>query len=171
MSHGRKLRRKAGESNIKRKGRPKGALNRATQAKQDYFTRLRASGILPLEVMLENMRFAHGEADRMLRALRRLADEAGEHPNQEMLGDMDRILKRVMALKEVSQGCARDAARFVHPQVSSIVYRDEEADDSVGSAQTGIRVEFVEPSRIPDTVTPPAEPEELQLPLLLARPD
>ena len=47
-------------------GRQKGSLNKKTQALQ---AKVEASGLTPLDVMLDNMRFAHEQAGKLLEGL------------------------------------------------------------------------------------------------------
>ena len=94
-------------------GRERGTPNKATATRQ---AAVAASGITPLEVMLDNMRFAHQRAGELLAAL--LADvEAGEVKESAALID---AFKPIHALRQTAQDCARDAAKYVHPKLANI---------------------------------------------------
>jgi hypothetical protein len=93
--------------------RKRGTPNKATAARQ---AAVAASGITPLEVMLDNMRFAHQRAGELLAAL--LADvEAGEVKERAALID---AFKPIQVLRQTAQECARDAANYVHPKLANI---------------------------------------------------
>jgi hypothetical protein len=94
-------------------GRKRGTPNKATAARQ---AAVAASGITPLEVMLDNMRFAHQRAGELLAAL--LADvEAGEVKESAALID---AFKPIQVPRQTAQDCARDAAKYVHPKLANI---------------------------------------------------
>jgi len=94
-------------------GRKKGAPNKATAARQ---AEVAASGITPLEVMLDNMRFAHQRAEELLAAL--IADvEAGEVKGHKALLE---AFTAILSLRKTAQDCARDAANYVHPKLAAI---------------------------------------------------
>src|SRR2546423_8348215 len=94
-------------------GGRRGTPNKATAARQ---AAVAASGITPLEVMLDNMRFAHQRAGELLAAL--LADvEAGEVKERAALID---AFKPIQALRQTAQDCARHAANYVHPKLANI---------------------------------------------------
>jgi hypothetical protein len=94
-------------------GRKRGTPNKATAARQ---AAVAASGITPLEVMLDNMRFAHQRAGELLAAL--LADvEAGEVKERAALID---AFKPIQALRQTAQDCARGAANYVHPKLANL---------------------------------------------------
>ena len=88
-------------------GRRRGSVNKATLAKRV----IAESGRAPLDVMLENMRFAHEEAAEILAQI--------------VEGDMDGtegfdLFKQLMSLRSTAQDCARDAAPYLHPKLSTI---------------------------------------------------
>src|SRR2546423_5474371 len=94
-------------------GGRRGTPNKATAARQ---AAVAASGITPLEVMLDNMRFAHQRAGELLAAL--LADvEAGEVKERAALID---AFKPIQGLRQTAQDCAKDAANYVHPKLASV---------------------------------------------------
>jgi hypothetical protein len=93
-------------------GRKKGSLNKATaiagKARAEIIERAAKEGLTPLEVMLDNMKFAREAAAMLLTKLM---------ANPETTVDQ---YKELMALRRVAQECARDAAPFVHPKLSSV---------------------------------------------------
>jgi methanogenic corrinoid protein MtbC1 len=80
-------------------GRKRGAANQKTRAVAD---KAAASGITPLEVMLEVMRFHHAVATNEI--------AKGDEMNQSLVAD---------AL-DASSSAAKDAAPYVHPRLAAI---------------------------------------------------
>lgn len=93
-------------------GRQKGAKNKATIAKERLHNeRVEAAaneGISPLEVMLENMRFAHSQA----------AETLAKMVGLESVEPQD--LKELLTLRGIAQECAKEAAPYLHPRLSAI---------------------------------------------------
>jgi hypothetical protein len=91
-------------------GRKPGA---KTKRVQEIAAKAAAEGVSPLEVMLENMRFARDQAAELL---------------SKMLGtgeaDVD-ALKTLLSLRQVSQDCAKDAAPYIHPKLASIEHKGD----------------------------------------------
>ena len=85
-------------------GRKKGALTKKTQ---EVAAKASAEGITPLEVMLENMRFAHQGADEILA---KISD-----------GDTASIadMKALLDLRKIACECAKDAAPYIHPRLAA----------------------------------------------------
>ena len=92
--------------------RPAGA---ATQRTREIANQEAESGrVLPLEVMLDNMRFYHDLAQR-------LTLEVLDMPDSEKVGASFLMkLKRIISYRANSQACARDAAPYQHPTLKSI---------------------------------------------------
>ena len=89
-------------------GRQKGSLNKKTQALQ---AKVEASGLTPLDVMLDNMRFAHEQAGKLLEGL--LA--AGAKPADEKFDQF----KELIRFRGMAQECAKDAAPYIHARVTA----------------------------------------------------
>ena len=93
-----------------RGGRRKGTPNKATAARQ---AEVAATGRTPLEVMLENMRFAHATA----------AEWSAKILDPDVLiPERLDVLKKVMEWRQIAQECAKDAAPYVHPKLASVEY-------------------------------------------------
>jgi hypothetical protein len=91
----------------RRGGRNRGTPNKASAARQ---AEVAASGITPLEVMLDNMRVAHQRAGELLSEL--IADvKAGEVKDTMTVLE---AFKAILALRKTAQDCAADAAKYVH---------------------------------------------------------
>lgn len=110
-----------------RSGRPKGAPNRATQERQ---AKVAAEGVTPLQVMIANMRFAHQEAETLLakvaagdkEVLAQIALEAGSPDGEPAVLT---AIRKALKLREAAQLCARDAAPYVHPRLTSVEHSGE----------------------------------------------
>jgi len=93
----------------RRGGRQKGTPNKASAARQ---AEVAASGVTPLEVMLDNMRSAYRRALELEKQLEDLRPEELE-PRLQLMGEIAR--QRLIAQK-----CAADAANYVHPKLAAI---------------------------------------------------
>jgi hypothetical protein len=102
----------------RRGGRKRGTPNKASAARQ---AEVAASGITPLEVMLDNMRVAHQRAGELLSEL--IADvKAGEVKDTMTVLE---AFKAILALRKTAQDCAADAAKYVHPKLANISHANE----------------------------------------------
>lgn len=97
-------------------GRAKGTQNKATAARQEQVA---ADGVTPLDVMLENMRFAHEHAAEVLAKVMSLEPE-GETPGQ----GLD-AYREMLRFRQIAEDCAKDAAPYVHPKLASIVHKGD----------------------------------------------
>ncbi|MBR1238473.1 hypothetical protein [Bradyrhizobium sp. AUGA SZCCT0182] len=96
-------------------GRKKGGINARTAALRNIADEALAAGITPLEVMLQNMRFYHSEAETILAELLKGLAEHNKTPEQ-----LISAMKELGAFKEKAQRCAVDAAPFLHPHLSAV---------------------------------------------------
>lgn len=85
-------------------GRPKGATTRRTQ---EIAARAQEQGLTPLEVMLDNMRFAVDGAQKALACV--LGEDGGINAYNQLL-----------ELRKLAQDCAKDAAPYMHPRLQAI---------------------------------------------------
>jgi hypothetical protein len=82
---------------------------------------------MPLEVMLDNMRHFASLAESAKAAIAELsADKIAEMPPEEQFKYLLAEVKKASGLREMAQACARDAASYVHPKLSSTVLKVEE---------------------------------------------
>lgn len=137
------------QSDKRKRGRPKGSGDRRT-AKIAIEAAMK--GITPIEVMLENMRWAHesardlvadinsmvkaGEASRIVRK------EGDDEDKFETVFDMYREMIR---LKSLAQDCARDAAPYIHPRYTTITVSDD--DESPDAHVSVIKRVLVDPKK------------------------
>jgi hypothetical protein len=75
-----------------------------------------ADGVTPLEVMLNNMRFHHAESTSLLERLIERAQEA--QPIE--AAELKDLLAFLHKTRSMAQECARDAAPYIHPRLSTV---------------------------------------------------
>lgn len=99
-------------------GRPKGALTVRTRKIADEAAQ---RGMMPLEVMLDNMRFHYTEATEFMQRLIDRASEAGPIEPKELKG----LLSYLEGVRSKAQDCARDAAPYLHPRLANVQVQAE----------------------------------------------
>lgn len=88
-------------------GRPKGAITRKAQ---ELLSKAALEGISPLEVLLNDMRFFYTLGENKMRQAE--TEPAGKKQAT--------AFRSACSLKEISRGCARDAAPYIHPKLASL---------------------------------------------------
>jgi hypothetical protein len=86
----------------------------ATKKTREIADKAAGQGITPLEVMLDNMRFAHSEASGILAQLLSNVSDPADLPAK-----FD-ALKAVMGYRGMAQEAAKDAAPYLHPRLNAI---------------------------------------------------
>jgi hypothetical protein len=102
-----------------RRGRPKGARNKRTIAREA----LVKAGIEPIEVMLANMRHAYDGALAAERELNALS--AGKRPRARQTATKKKIAelhRRAGFGRATAQACATDAAPYCHPRLAAVTH-------------------------------------------------
>jgi len=93
-------------------GRKKNTPNKATviagKKRAEIIAKAAEEGITPLEVMLDNMRFARDGATKVLAKVTASPEASIDE------------FKELLQLRRIAQECARDAAPFMHAKLSSI---------------------------------------------------
>lgn len=103
----------------------------ATKKTREIADKAAAEGVTPLEVMLENMRFAHMEAGTLLANLLAGGAETPEGFDQ---------LKELLKYRGMAQEAAKDAAPYIHPRLAAV----EHTGGDGGPIQvTGVELHFV----------------------------
>lgn len=97
-----------------RPGPEPGALRKRTQ---EIVERCINEGVVPLEVMLDNMRFAHDAAKELYNKINDFISGTGDG---EGLGDLKADFKMLLELRDRSQIYSRHAAPYIHPRLSAI---------------------------------------------------
>ena len=115
-------------------GRQPGSVNKATAARQALVA---ASGATPLDVMLDNMRFAHHRAAELINELiAKMKVDGGE------VKDVVEGLKLVLQLRKQAQDCASDAANYVHPKLANIQH-GQDPDNPLKSVTDADRLQVM----------------------------
>lgn len=100
-------------------GRPKGSLTKRTQA---IALEAGERGITPLEVMLENMRFAHEKAEPLLMQIIK----------GKSLPEAFNLLGELLRYRSLAQEAAKDAAPYMHPRLASVEHAAKNDANGVG---------------------------------------
>lgn len=90
---------------------------------RETISRLLAEGVTPLEVMMDNMRFAHSKAGVLLE---KIVDKI----NKDTLDEEDKIVvldnyKEHIRWRDAAQSCARDCAPYIHPRLSTVEVKED----------------------------------------------
>lgn len=106
-------------------GRQKGSKNKVTIEREKAVAEYTSGreGLQPLDIMLENMRFAH--------------EKGGEVLGKILEGDganMD-SLKELIRFRQIAQDCANQAAPYVHPKLAAIEHTGKDGKDLIPDAQ------------------------------------
>lgn len=121
------------QTQSKRGGARKGAGRKAgsaTQKTREIADKAAAAGITPLEVMLENMDFAHSKASLLLQGLLEGGAEVPEGFDQ---------FKELLRFRGIAQECAKDAAPYIHPKLAAIEHTGKDG----GAIDHSLTVQFV----------------------------
>lgn len=89
-------------------GRKAGTANKRTREIAD---KAAATGLTPLEVMLDNMTFAHTQASDLLGKLLESGAEVPEGFDQ---------YKELLKFRGMAQEAAKDAAPYIHPRLAAV---------------------------------------------------
>lgn len=114
-------------------GRPVGSLGQRTKALRAVADQALVSGQSPLEVMLDNMRFWHNKVEVLQTALIQKVTSKGPIKDKDAM-QMFEDFKALGNFRDKSQGCAVDAAPYVHVKLSAtqvtgeITHKHEEAE-------------------------------------------
>lgn len=93
-----------------RAGRKSGSLTKKTR---EVAEQAAAQGVTPLEVMLDNMRFAH---ERGAEVLAKLMDMPTADPQDKGLD----AFRELLAFRSRAQEAAKDAAPYMHPRLANV---------------------------------------------------
>lgn len=93
-------------------GRKPGIPNKASQKRQE---KIAATGITPLELMIEHMRELWGTADQLAKKAQKLAKTADDNAKE-----VGKLESKAGSLRAQAATVAKEAAPYVHPKLSSI---------------------------------------------------
>jgi len=100
-------------------GRKKGTPNKATAERQ---AQVAATGKTPLEIMLENARWAYDKALKLTAVL--------SGPNTPQGEEAQAIMQEILKFRDVAQRYASAAAPYVHPRLAAIQHDHRSEDGS-----------------------------------------
>jgi hypothetical protein len=103
-------------------GRQKGTLNKKTILRQKQ-AEAAATGVMPCDVMLDNMRFAYNRAVEMLAKIVEGGPEAA--------GNIE-LLVELIRLRQIAQKCAKDAAPYYHAKLAAITHKGDPDNPLLG---------------------------------------
>lgn len=94
---------------------------------QEALKRAAANGILPIEVMLENMRWWHKEAVKVNKQMRELLEVASTtiEPDAASVAKLTDTVKLLDRFRDNAQSCAVDAAPYIHHKLGSMVVKGD----------------------------------------------
>jgi hypothetical protein len=95
-------------------GRRKGQVSDQTRRRVEVAERALAGGVSPLDVMLDNMRFAYAKAGDLLEGMK-LSIESGAPVSSDKM-------KELMRMRAMAQTFASDAAPYVHPKLAAVTH-------------------------------------------------
>lgn len=99
-------------------GQKTGTEQRITKYLRKHTESLLAEGASPLEVMLDNMRYWHSKAGKLMAEI--LAG-VGTKPSLELIA----ALKDLGDFRAAAQSCAEGAAQFCHPKLAAIAFKGD----------------------------------------------
>lgn len=107
-----------------KKGRPSGSRNKRTQFLEKVSQDALQAGVMPIEVMLSNMRFYHGEAGKLIVELQEkkqvLEEEEVVEDQVEALRDLAQVFAKLSNTRMLAQQCAVEAAPYCHPKLANV---------------------------------------------------
>jgi RNAse (barnase) inhibitor barstar len=125
------------------RGRTVGTKNKKTLARQSILDRLTQGQKTPLDIMLDNMMFAHEKAERHLADvvewLERAPPENADVYQQRALNIVSSF-RTALAFRDASQRFAEGAAPYCHPKLSAIAHKIADPNGDRAS----VEVRFVE---------------------------
>src|SRR5262245_2526331 len=101
-------------------GRKKGTPNRATSERQ---AAVAATGRTPLQVMIDNARWADAEAQRLTAVL--------FGPNAPQGEEAQALMSEMWQFRDAAQRYARAAAPYVHPRLAAVSHQHRTEDGSI----------------------------------------
>ncbi|HEX2556991.1 MAG TPA: hypothetical protein VHK86_01595 [Nitrososphaera sp.] len=102
----------------KKRGRPVGSLSARTKALRDIADDAIMQGITPIEVMLDNMRFYHEQANVLQAAVITKVSSKGKLKDEDAMKLLT-AFQDMGANRMKAQACASEAAPYVHPRLTA----------------------------------------------------
>lgn len=124
------------QAKSKRGGKREGAGRKegsATKKTREIADKAAQEGITPLEVMLDNMVFAHQQAGEIMAQLLESGMDLPDGFDQ---------LKELLRFRGIAQEAAKDAAPYIHPRLAAIEHTGKGGE----AINMNWQIEFVKPS-------------------------
>lgn len=83
-------------------------------------------GMVPLSVMVLNMRFAYQDAIEMMQKIAEMMPKVLKNQNPEQWQELLDLFKNMMRMRDVAQRYAVDAAPYMHPKLASVEWKSSE---------------------------------------------
>jgi hypothetical protein len=116
-------------------GRKLGSQNKRTIARVSHAELFRNDGgVVPLGVMIHNMRAAFAAAERADREIKANAIE-GMDP-EEAFETLLAMVNKAIDLRDIAQKYAVDAAPYVHPRLSAVAFKPPQSADQLSDDAT-----------------------------------
>lgn len=99
------------------------------------------TGKAPLDTMLNNMDYWVEKADELTERTEEVLDALTEAPVEqqiELLQELNKSMKGMMAARENAQKCAVEAAPYCHPRLASITMEQPQPQPKVAAAKAGL---------------------------------
>ena len=80
-------------------------------------TKVKLDAAMPVEIMLDNMRFAHTQAQNAAQEIARIEQDTGQ------MADI-LLYKTMMSFRVMAQRCAEGAAPYLHPRLAAVAHLD-----------------------------------------------
>lgn len=110
-------------------GRKLGAVGKRSKMLREMGDDAIKAGVVPLEVMLNNMRFYHGEAGKIAMELAAkiqfLKDEEVVEDVAEAIDATTKLLQTLMNTRMSAQQCAVEAAPYCHSRLTAVAFSGE----------------------------------------------
>lgn len=100
-------------------GRPQAFLTKT--AKDTAVRATDEAGITPFEVMINNMAFWFGQAEKLSKKIETQIETA-DLTDPKQIEDLTNAVKRLVSYREFAQKCAVDAAPYRHPRLAAIEF-------------------------------------------------
>lgn len=108
-------------------GRKKGLPNKRTQ---ELVARAEAGGVMPIDVLLGDMRMYHTEGQQLFDQIRGKIVISPEE-----VSEFEALEKKASFYKQIARDCAEKAAPYLHPRLASIEAKVEVSNHETALAE------------------------------------
>jgi len=113
-------------------GRPKGSVNKLTQADRSHIVAYaKAAGKSPIEVMIDNMVYFTEKGEETVRKFEdEILPRAQQIGDAALIREVNMTINRLWDWREKAQNCAVDAAPYIHPRLANVQFREQSSEDT-----------------------------------------